>query len=199
MDLSGRWRTETVRSSRGESVGTASSPQRSSHIASVSLLSHQRSGWTTPGQASRACSPAAKPLYTAGEPTISFRHHGSHLHSLPPVPIEVEGGIFVGCLVGIEDNSTGGRAHGLTEQLGQPSINPESGFVEWSGKLPETGSGGIGLVGVGVSDLGGEELKQVPLGERAGLTDKSLQSLALPTTGDRKRWWAREEAAASGA
>ena len=63
---------------------SASSPQRSSHIASVSPLSRQRSGWP-PGQASRECSPAAKPLYTAGEPTISFRLHGFHLRSLPPV------------------------------------------------------------------------------------------------------------------
>ena len=34
--------------------------------------------------------PAAKPLYTDGEPTQSFRHHGSHLCSLPPVPTEVD-------------------------------------------------------------------------------------------------------------
>ena len=83
----------------------------------MSPLSHQRAAGPSPGQASRGCSPAAKPLYTAGEPTISFRHHGSHLHSLPPVPMEVEGGRFVGCSVGIEDKPVGGRAHGLAERL----------------------------------------------------------------------------------
>ena len=49
--------------------------------------------------------------------TISFRHHGSHLRTLPPVPMEVEGGRFVGCSVGIEDKPAGGRAPGLTERL----------------------------------------------------------------------------------
>ena len=32
-----------------------------------------------------------RPLSSAGEPTILFRHHGSHIRSLPPVPMEVEG------------------------------------------------------------------------------------------------------------
>ena len=31
--------------------------------------------------------------------------------------MEVEGGCFVGCSVGIEDKHAGGRAHGLAEQL----------------------------------------------------------------------------------
>ena len=63
------------------------------------------------------CSPAAKSLYAAGESTISFRHHRSHLRSLPPVPVEVEGGRFVGCSVAIEGKPARGRDHGLTERL----------------------------------------------------------------------------------
>ena len=34
-----------------------------------------------------------------------------------PSPMEVEGGRFFGCSVGIEDKPAGDPAHGLTEQL----------------------------------------------------------------------------------
>ena len=62
--------------------------------------------------------------------------------------MEVEGGRFVGCSVGIEDKPAGGRAHGLTEQLladRSAGINPESEAVKWSGKLPVLRMGDIAL------------------------------------------------------
>ena len=46
--------------------------------------------------------------------------------------MEVEGGRFVGCSVGIEDKPAGGRAHGLAERLladGFAMVRPQRLFV----------------------------------------------------------------------
>ena len=111
----------TVRPSRGRTVGRHPPPAIKPHSAGVAAEPPTQRLDHPPDRPAEGCSPAANPLYTAGEPTLSFRHHGSHLRSLPPVPMEVEGGCFVGCSVGIEDKPAGGRAYGLTERLRPPT------------------------------------------------------------------------------
>ena len=100
-----------------KNVRSASSPQRSSHIASVSPLSHQRSGWTTPR--------TGQPRVLASRETPLHGWRTDHIVPTPrissplsaPGPDGGERGTFRRCSVGIQDKPAGGRAHGLTEQL----------------------------------------------------------------------------------
>ena len=96
---------------------SASSPQRSSRIASVSPLSQQRGGWTTPR--------TGQPRVLASRETSLHGWRTNHFVPTPrvssshsaPSPGGGGRGRFVGCSVGIEEKPAGGRAHGLTEQL----------------------------------------------------------------------------------
>ena len=88
-----------------------------SHTASVLPLILQRGGWTTPGQASRGCSPRREiPLrcwptdHIVPTPRVSAP-------ALPAVPMSVEVGALIGCLGAIRANPSGVRDHGFTEQL----------------------------------------------------------------------------------
>ena len=92
-------------------------PSSPSHTVSVLPLIHQRGGWTTPGQASRGCSPRREiPLrgwptdHIVPTPRVS-------VSALAAVPMEVEVGALVGCSCAIKPNPSGVRDHGLTEQL----------------------------------------------------------------------------------
>ena len=96
---------------------SASSPQRSSHNVSVLLLSHQPSGWTTPrtGQTRVLASRETRLHGWQTDRIVPTPRVSSPLSA--PSPMEVEGGRFFGCSVGIEDKPAGDPAHGLTEQL----------------------------------------------------------------------------------
>ena len=83
-------------------------PSSASHGASVLLLIHLRDGWTTPGQASRGCSPGREiPLrcwptdHIVPTPRVL-------VSALPAVPAEVEVGALVGPPVAITGEPAGG-------------------------------------------------------------------------------------------
>ena len=107
-----------------KNVRSASSPQRSSHIASVSPLSHQRSGWTTPR--------TGQPRVLASRETPLYGWRTDHIVPTPrissplsaPGPDGGERGTLRRCSVGIQDKPAGGRAHGLTEQLRSAQYQP---------------------------------------------------------------------------
>ena len=100
---------------------SASSPQRSSYIASVSPLSHQRSGWTTPrtGQP-RVLASRETPLHGwRTDRIIPTRRVSSPLSA--PSSDGGGGGTLCWLLGRHREQTRRGRAHGLAERLRPPT------------------------------------------------------------------------------
>ncbi len=110
----------TVRSSRGESVGTASSPQRSIPVGLLSGLGHPLPQKTSRGQDNGKQSSASKSIRTTRSDCI-VPTTTSRFSALCPQSDGGRRGRFVGCSVGTEDKPAGGRSHTLTEQLPPPT------------------------------------------------------------------------------
>ena len=69
---------------------------------------------------------------------------------------------------------------------GEGNDFPQGQVVVLAPREEAAGRGGIGEAGIGIADLGGEELKQAPLGGRAGVPHRSGKAFDPPASGDQQ-------------
>ena len=123
-----RWGV-TVRSARGRTVGRHTTLKRKPYCVGVAADPPARRLDHPPDKLSRGCSPCREIHCAAGQPTTSFRRHGSRSPLCPLVSMEVE----VGALVGYRD-------HGFTEQLPMDDFKLSTGGFG----CPQRGSANVG-------------------------------------------------------